>query len=326
MLASLRRAWPDAEIDWLVQDAYAPAIEQHPALTRIVPFPRKRFGVMLKRGRVGEVLGFLSSLRKSEYDLVLDCQGLLRSGIFAFFTRAPRRLGFADAREWGWLGVNERVAVPSSMHTVDRMLALVGALGIEAVPDMRLYAREVERNRVRRDAALAPRRYVVIAPTSRWAAKRWPPERFAAVAESLLASAAVAVVLVGAASERDQVRPLLDLAARDSRVIDRVGSTSIAELMALVESAALVIANDSASLHMAVGFDRPAIGLFGPTRVDLVGPYRREGDVIQHVTSADHLDHKHDSSAALMERISVDEVVVAAMERIAKGQPAVRTS
>ena len=80
--------------------------------------------------------------------------------------------------------------------------------------------------------------------------------------------------------------------------------------MALVESSSLVIANDSAALHMAVGFDRPMVALYGPTRVDRVGPYGREADVIQHVTPSDRLDHKDGAAGrALMERIGVEEVV-----------------
>jgi heptosyltransferase-1 len=88
-----------------------------------------------------------------------------------------------------------------------------------------------------------------------------------------------------------------------------MGKTSIGQLMATIRYSAMVIANDSAALHIAVGFDRPSIGLFGPTRVDRVGPYRREADVIQHVESGDDLDHKHAASGlALMKRISVEEV------------------
>jgi ADP-heptose:LPS heptosyltransferase len=67
----------------------------------------------------------------------------------------------------------------------------------------------------------------------------------------------------------------MELAAREPRVIDLVGKTTVGQLMALVQGASLVIANDSAALHMAVGFDRPSVGLFGPTRLELVGPYQK---------------------------------------------------
>ena len=86
--------------------------------------------------------------------------------------------------------------------------------------------------------------------------------------------------------------------------------------MAIIEGAQLVIANDSAALHMAVGFDRPLIALYGPTRVGRVGPYSRQADVIQHVTPDDRIDHKDAANVALMERITTGEVIERIDERL----------
>jgi ADP-heptose:LPS heptosyltransferase len=88
-----------------------------------------------------------------------------------------------------------------------------------------------------------------------------------------------------------------------------MGKTSVGELMSLVGNSALVIGNDSACLHMAVGFDRPLVGLYGPTRVDLVGPYGRSHQVVQRVGPGDTLDHKDArAGACLMARITVEDV------------------
>jgi ADP-heptose:LPS heptosyltransferase len=201
------------------------------------------------------------------------------------------------------------------MHAVDRMLELVKAVGVQPVRDMRLYTGPKERGFVER--RLGGKRYAVLAPTSRWPAKRWPAERFAAVGEHLLTMNLDAVVLVGGQSEREQCRPLIELAAREPRIIELIGVTTVGELMAVIQSSALVIANDSAALHMAVGFDRPSVGLFGPTRVELVGPYtghepRCPGVVIQHVRAGEQLDHKAEHvGREQMERISAAEVIAA---------------
>jgi ADP-heptose:LPS heptosyltransferase len=222
-------------------------------------------------------------------------------------------VGYANAREFGWLGVNERYTVPREMHAVDRMLELIRRAGIEPVADMRLYAPPEDRAAIAADPRFAEP-YAVIAPTSRWPGKLWPAERFAEVARALLVYGLPRIALVGSKGERDQIGPLLSLAATESRVLDLVGQTSIGRLMALIERAALVIALDSAALHMAVGFDRPIVALFGPTRVELVGPYRREADVIQHVGSAERRDHKDaQSGRTLMEWITVAEVAAASV-------------
>lgn len=320
VLASLRAKFPSARIDWLVQDSFADSIRAHPALTSVVPFDRRSLGRSASRLNLGPTLAFLRSLGRPGYDLVIDAQGLLRSSIFARATGAPRRVGFADARELGWLLLTEKHSV-RAVHTVDRMLGLIESAGIPAVRDMRLHVPP----ETLEDLAPELRRaapYVVLAPTSRWPGKQWPAERFAVVASDLT-SRGLNCVVVGSSSEREQIGPVLDLARRNPRVLDRVGGTSIAQLMAWISRAALVIANDSAALHMAVGFDRPIVGLFGPTDVAKVGPYRREGSVIQRLVPGDRMDHKDaDVGQRIMARITTSEVLEAARDRLGNIWPA----
>lgn len=325
-LVSLRRAYPDAVIEWLVRDSFQDAVAAHPALTSVVPFARADLGRSMSRARPGPTLRWLRSLRARHDDLVIDLQGLARSAIFAWATRAPRRIGFADARELAWLAYTDRVDASSATHTVDRMLLLIASLGIEITRDMRLYAPSPDHDAVDADERLRDADHVVIAPTSIWPAKRWSADRFLGVAQGLLDAGVSTIAVVGAPGERDQCAPLLDLAARDRRVLDLVGKTGVGRLMAVVERSCLVIANDSAPLHMAVGFDRPIVALFGPTHTRLVGPYRRDADVIQHLQPNDIVDHKNEAAGrTLMSRISVDEVLGAAAARLdAAGQQPAR--
>lgn len=317
VLVSLKRAHPDARIDWLVQDSFIDAIRGHPDLGEIIAFPRQDFGRLARRGRFWRILRWLNKLREQHYDLVLDCQGLVRSSIFTRATRAPIRIGYRNAPEFAWLGYTGRPVVSLELHTVDRMLALVTAAGIEPIDDMRLYSHADDRAWLDRHDQLAGAPVIVVGPTSRWAGKLWPADRFKRVVSALLQSTNHTIAIVGSPDERDQCSPLLRLATRSDRVVDLVGTTSIGQLMALVERAALVLAHDSALLHMAVGFARPAIGLYGPTEIARVGPYHRDHDVIQHVTPGDLLDHKNESiGRGLMNRITVAEVVKAAEARL----------
>ncbi len=313
VLAALRRAYPTARIDWLVQDTFADAIRSHPALTSAVLFPRREFGDLARRGRLLPILRWLSNLRRTRYDVVLDCQGLARSGLFSRWTGAPIRLGYTNAQELAWLGYTKRVYASRILHAVDRMMMLAEAAGASPVRDMRLYSAPADRGWLAADPRLAARPFAVLAPTSRWPAKRWPADRFADLARRLLdqrPGGIERVAIVGSAGERDQCAPLLDFGSRDERVVDLLGSTSVGQLMALIEAAALVVANDSAPLHMAVGFGRPLVALFGPTRKDRVGPYAREQDVVQQVLPHEAPDHKNESlGRTLMERITVDKVL-----------------
>ena len=316
MLVSLRRRFPDATIDWLVQDTFADAISHHPDLDGVVPFPRKHLGKSSKRLNLVPTIRWMNrALRPTpRYDLVVDAQGLFRSGLFARWTGARRRLGFANAEEFASVFYTEKFGIGSGEHAVDRMLGLIAAGGIDPVVDMRLHADPAEILWVDSQPWQGG---IVLAPTSRWAGKQWPADRFVSLARRLIARTGRRVIIVGGPDERAQIRPLLDWAEHEPRAVDLVGETSIARLMAVIARANLVVANDSAALHMAVGFDRPLVALFGPTRVGLVGPFGRERDVIQHAHIGDRFDHKDPKiGVPMMERIGVREVADACLTRL----------
>lgn len=310
LAAAIKEHNPNSEIHWLVNAPFTPVLEAHPAIDRVIPFDRKALGKQSSRLNLAPIVGFLRSLRAQKYDIVIDAQGLARSGLFAFASGAPIRIGHADARELGWLGLSRRVTPTPGEHTVDRMMSLLKPMGIEVTdPDMRLYAHERDQSwRASQPELSKP--YIVFAPTSLWPGKRWPIERFATLARRLVEQGH-RIAVVGAPGEESQCAPLLAIGSEGLPVFDLVGKTTVGQMLAVIAGAGLVLANDSAALHMAVGFDRPIVGLFGPTRTDLVGPYRQNDAVLQHVTPDDRLDHK-DAAAGqqLMERIQTSEVLI----------------
>lgn len=309
-LASLRAAYPKAHIDWLVRDTFADAIAHHPALNGIIPFPRKayaRFGKSI--GVTRQVFSFLDSLKARRYDLVFDLQGLIRSGIFTWATHAPIRCGFSNARELAWLAYNHRHK-PQSAHTVDRMLDLLASRGIAIERDMRLYPSNAARDWAQRWLAargLDQQPFAILAPTAMWRSKQWPIDRFSAIADRLADWNLHAAIVVGSPDEIDDTRPLFTHATRVVRH-DAVGQTSVAQLMALIERADLTIANDSAPLHLAVGLGRRALGIFGPTDPQKVGPYRYpQGFVLATDRGAVNYRAEKDDQS-LISRIGVQQV------------------
>jgi len=126
VLASLRQAFPDAGIDWVVQDTFVDAVRAHPAVDEVIPFPRRRLAGWWRSPRVArEAVRWFADLRRRRYDVVYDLQGLGRSGLMAFASGAPRRVGFRSAREFAWLGYTARHAPPHAEHVVDQMLELL---------------------------------------------------------------------------------------------------------------------------------------------------------------------------------------------------------
>ncbi|MEM1071863.1 MAG: glycosyltransferase family 9 protein [Planctomycetota bacterium] len=316
LAVSLRNAWPSARIEWLVNAQYADAVRCHPCVDETLLFHRGRRSSSKSGSRlsgisaesIGPFALLARQLRSRRYDIVIDAQGLARSGLLSLASGAAVRIVGHDAREGASLAANRRPVHGEgcTTHTVDAMASLLDPIGIEPVIDLRLTAPPETERTHRFETPPA-----VLAPTSLWPGKRWPIDRFAAVAARLRDR--VPVAIVGGPNERDQCAELLAVPG----VIDLVGKTSVGELMRIIQRGALVIANDSAALHMAVGFDRPIVALFGPTRTERVGPYGRSDDVIQHISPGDTLDHKNEAAGReLMGRISIDEVIQAAEHRL----------
>ena len=295
-LVSLRAAFPGAKLEWLVDRRFADAVRAHPALDGVVAFDRRS---------KASVLPLLRRLRAADYQIVFDLQGLARSGLFAWATRAPRRVGFADARELGWLGLNQRHRVDPTRHAADRMLALLEAAGVPRVedytlhvpPEARGFGRAMIEHHNRRGTGVHAvlstanhrleacatdsewdEHYVCVAPTAQWGCKCWPAERYVEVAQRLLEQGRQEggvswLAVLAAPNERERVVEAWT-AALPAELLGRVAfpSTSVGQMMDLIAGSRLLVGNDSAPLHLAVGLDTPTVSLFGPTDPARVGP------------------------------------------------------
>ena len=301
VIVSLKKQWPDATIDWLVQSEFVEAISMHPAVNEVIPFQRQLLRKWYFPRGFFKMIAFLRLLKSKNYDLVIDGQGLGRSGLFAWATQAKTRIGLASAREFGWIGYTQKVQTKCE-HTVDQMLALSEAAGAPTVRDMHLVVND---NDIFWWEQHAVSQHVVLAPTSRWASKQWPVEQYVEVAKHLI-SKGVSVVVVGAPNEAVQIEPILTL----DGVLNLLPEMTIGRVMAVIEQSELVIANDSAALHMAVGFNRPCIGLFGPTNPARVGPYQCEDAVIATKVNYANVHFKDRSLGnRLMKQIKTKDVL-----------------
>ena len=277
ILALLRRRWPAAHIAWLLTPACAGLLDGHPLLNEVLVFDRRKFG----RGwrDPASALGlieFLRQLRRHDFDLVVDLQGLFRSGILAWETRAPVRIGFANARELAPVFYTHRVKIEmTEQHAIDRYLKVAAALGCDVTSPIEFPFHVTDDDR-RQAAGLlnGTGRYALLLPGTNWATKRWPVENYAALVAPLRERFGLASIVAGSPDETV-------LAAQVAGAINLAGKTTLRQLAALVERADLVVANDSGPMHIAAGMNRPLVTLFGPTNPIRTGPYRRDDSVLR---------------------------------------------
>jgi lipopolysaccharide heptosyltransferase I len=286
VLARVKKTWPAARVSWLVTPACAGLLEGHPLLDEVILFDRKRFGHWWRHPRLAvELRRFTRGLKARRFDLVIDLQGLFRSGWLAQKTGAPTRVGFANARELAWAFYTHRVPIETmEQHAISRYLALAKFIGCEEGPVEFPFAtteadREYVRGLLRSDDRVAEAsgstaRYAVLMPGTNWETKRWPVEKFAGLVKPLGERFGLVSVLAGGADAAAMAKDL-------PGAVDLAGKTSLKQLTALLEGAALVVANDSGPMHIASALGRPLVTPFGPTNPVRTGPFGRMESVIR---------------------------------------------
>lgn len=271
VLAALRQRYPQAHLAWVVNSLYEPLLQQHPLLNATIPFQRRRKG--LWSTAVG-FTQFLSRLRGEHFDLVIDLQGLFRSGLMAWSTGAARRVGLSSAREgarWFYTDVIDDGGM-EDRHAVDRYWRVAEGLGAGSGPKRfvlpvaeaaRSWAREVLRD--------YPRPWLAVGVGARWLTKRWLPEHFAALVNQAQEEYGGTALFVGAPDEVEISRRAWGLVQGPKR--DFTGTTDLPQLAALLEQCDAMLANDTGPLHLAVALGRPVVAPYTCTQVKLTGPY-----------------------------------------------------
>jgi heptosyltransferase I len=275
VLNLLRKRWPTAQISWLVTPACAGLLEGHPQLDEVVLFERRRLGHAWRSpAAAGALWRFSRDLRRRRFDLVIDLQGLFRSGWLAWKTRAPVRIGFANARELGWAFYTHRVPIATmEQHAIERYLSIAEALGCGRGPvEFRFATTDEDRAAV---AAMVPagKRFAVLSPGTNWETKRWPVEHFAACVQPLRDQHGLETIIAGGPGD--------SALAEQIDGLNLCGKTTLRQLVALLERAEVVIANDSGPMHVAAALGRPLVTPFGPTNPVRTGPYQRMDSVIR---------------------------------------------
>ena len=282
-LELLRRRYPEARTDWLVRPEFAEILAYSPLpIRRKILFERKKLARV--RTFPGTFCRLVRELRGERYDLVIDFQGLFRSGFFAWTaTRRCPVAGFAHPRERSALFFyGKKFAVPEEMHAIERNVALVNSLlhTSDAVPEYAWPAHP--------EFGGAPvpagKTAIAIVPGARWASKQFPESLFADVIRHLREACPERFVfrIIGSAGEQAAQTRIMALAGNAAGDIEPLaGRTGLPEMVETLRTCGAVLCNDSGPMHAAAALQLPVVALFGPTLPGLTGPYGRRCRVVR---------------------------------------------
>ncbi|MDX2150052.1 MAG: glycosyltransferase family 9 protein [Bryobacteraceae bacterium] len=248
-VATLKHSHPRSRVCWAVDPKWVQLLEGNPFVDEVLPLPRRSFSDALRSWRL---------LRAHRFDLAIDFQGLMQSGLAASAARPDRIVGFhhTQLRERAAAFFYSLAVQAKSAHVVDRNIEVATAAGASNVTlRFPIPAGAAEGD-------LPDGDFVLASPLAGWAAKQWPMEHYAALAQALRRKG-LHLVLNGT----EAARPLLQIEGA------WVHCSGLPGLIDATRRAAAVVGVDSGPLHLAAALGKPGVAVFGPTDPARNGPY-----------------------------------------------------
>lgn len=314
VLPNLRRAFPNAKIDFLTERESADAVLGNPYLDNVVVFDRRRLQALPRLRAVGETLRFLRRLRQAGYDLVIDLFGNPRSAFLCLVSGARQRVGYDfRVRKWAYSVVVENRG--DRVHEVEFNLDALAVLAIPIHDRQPLFpidpaARRFASELLKEHGTGEP--LVALNPAGGWWTKRWPLDRFAALGDRLVGEVGARILILWGPGERGDAMTVAQTMHHPALIPPE---TTLKQLGALLERCHLLVSNDSGPMHIAAAVGTPTLGIFGPTNPALQGPYGEQHAVVTK-SGLDCLGCNGLScrigTHECMQELSVDEVYVAA--------------
>jgi len=281
---ALRDIYPDAQLDWIVEDKAAQFVVNNPLLDNV-------YVIHKKSGGIKEFCGLISEIRHQKYDIVIDTQQLLKSAAIMGLSGGKRRITLSDGREFSGIFANEIIKTDRRQfdihyHVVKRNLEIGAYLGadtdnIEFVlpPSSQT---SIDKAKSLMSQCSPDKKTVIIAPETTWANKHWTAENWKKVIDYL--KGRVNLVYTGTKNDNGLSKAILSEVGEND-VINLCGQTNLEELTEIFKLSDLVITPDSGSAHIAWATGIPAIiTLFFATSAERTAPFGEKYFSVQSET------------------------------------------
>lgn len=265
--AIIKKHLPEVIIDWVVRDCWDEVVIASGLVDEVFLFHR--------HGGVRKFCKLISQVRARKYDIVIDMQGLARSGVLTFFSRSKRKIGRWDARECSILAYNEIIEHPQNnhKHALDILLQFLPKFGIFPKFEACLTFNLPDKARF---GISDP--YVLFFPESRRIEKQWPYFGELIEKTAQMCGNKLSLVIVGQNTKHTKNFD-------EKNIFNLTGKTNLIDVLTLIRGCSLLVANDSAPIHIGAAMQKPMIALFGPTDPTRFGPYPTSSDIYTILTN-----------------------------------------
>lgn len=316
---ALRERFPDAHISWLAEGSVTGILAHQDFIDEVIFFPRAALTRHLRKGHLSTtayILGdFLKSLRKREYDWIVDLHGIAKSVGLMMIARGKRRIGFGKtfAKDMSHIFYQEHVnGFQKRIHKVERNMLAARHLGwadASPIPEAPLLVHENARTYIDdflRSHDIRPPLFAVNPFASKDSAfKRWPLERYADLIGRIRRERMGSVVIIWGPGEREEAQRLVALVGDNALLACQ---TDIAQLYALLARSSVYIGGDTGTTHLASAANVPVLSIFGPTDFIVNRPYSKNSVIIRKDIPCSPCKKKDCKTRECLMTISSDEV------------------
>jgi len=276
VLRLIKQQRPDWEVHWWIAKHFAPILEMDSDISALHYFDRHGWGSIrgISRGIQG-----VWRMRREQFDVVIDLQGLARSALHGWAARGGYTLGLDQRREGATLLYDEAIERPDQeTHAVDWCREVLPKLGLKSEGSFEwLPERPWLSENLFTQGFESGCRWIALCPGARWGSKQWPLDSFRTLVQKMKSSN-VHFAVIGGGEDRAMGEHL----GSEERVLDLTGRTTIPEMVEWLRVCSVVITNDTGPMHAAAAVNTPVVALFGPTDPRLTGPYLSRGKVLHN--------------------------------------------
>ena len=334
-VTAIRQALPEAAIGWIVEEKWSELLtarghkDSADAITAQKPLANLVHTVNTMRWRkqllspatFKEIGGDIGRLRQTHYDVALDFQGNIKSGVLAWLSRAGSRAGFTDPRESGARFFYSRRFARAGEHVIEQNHALAAQAMREHLAGVPFHlsapllprdpsAEAWAESEIKRLGIAA---FALVTPGAGWGGKQWPAERFGEVARALAVHNLRTLVNTGP-GEEELAREVVAASGGSAEEV----KCPVGQLIALTRRARIFIGGDTGPLHLAAALGIPVVGIYGPTDPARTGPFGTKSIALRHPESQTTFSHHREPDGGML-KITADEVITAARRLLGGG-------
>lgn len=283
VIDAIRHHFPDAQIDWLVQPESKNLLEHNPKLNNIICWPRKEWSTAFKAKQfmvlLGKIREFSKLLKNQQYDLVIDLQGLLKSGFLAWLSGAPHRVAI-ESKETNRLLVNKIIQRPAhDTRMSSQYLHLLSTLDLDYdQAKMHIATDQSDLDFAAECLAqhkLNKKEFFVFCPFTTRPQKHWFDESWRSLAKQL----DLPCIVLGGPSDVSHANSL----CAGSGMINLTGMTKLSQAYAIIQQAKALVGVDTGLTHMGIAAQVPVVALFGSTCPYLQTPNPKAQIIYYHL-------------------------------------------